>query len=94
MQKFEIGDTIRIIDIPEEDKDLSRPDDPEMRTHELFRFCLGKQFRVRAVDKESGTVELTVSDNKEVRRIFGDYHTIWIESKFVVLIRRNGRNKG
>jgi hypothetical protein len=47
---FKVGDRVLVIDIPEDTKDrkadLKSPEAREMRTAELFRFCLGKTFTV------------------------------------------------
>jgi len=74
---LEIGDRIRIIDIPSHLKDpsydLKDADGREMRTAELFRFCLGSEFTVQNFGRY-GTVELEAGANREVREKFGKYH--------------------
>ena len=53
----------------------------EMRTAELFEFCVGREFEIRGFQK--GFVELEVSRDPSVRRKFGNGHTIWIEPQFL-----------
>jgi len=83
---FKIGDRVRIIDIPEDTKDpktdLKSNEAREMRTAELFRFCLGCEFTVYGFGRY-GHVELRVGKNREVRKKFGWSDTIWIEPKFL-----------
>ena len=78
---LEIGDRVRVIEIPtylkDSDYDLKDAEHREMRTAELFRFCLGREFTIRNFGKYS-TVELDAAANREVRREFGKYHTIWL----------------
>lgn len=74
------GDIVRVVRISEGDKSFTDAD--EMRTHELFRFCFGRTFRVRGFD-EYGFVELDPSDDPDVRKEFGPHHTIWIEPEFL-----------
>jgi hypothetical protein len=85
-RKFKAGDLVQIIQIPEHLKDL-RFDlrdavTRRMRTGELFRFCLGREFTVRGFGRY-GHVELDVSDDSGVRKKFGKYDTIWIEREFL-----------
>jgi hypothetical protein len=83
---LEIGDRVRIIKIPSDLKDPSHDlkDDEhrEMRTAELFRFCMGRVFTIYGFDRY-GYVELEVSNNASVRRKFGKWHTIWMEPEFL-----------
>ena len=83
---FKIGNRVRVIEIPEDTKDpmadLNSPEAREMRTAELFRFCLGRVFTVYGFDRY-GHVELEVGKNMAVREKFGKFHTIWIEPEFV-----------
>ena len=87
-RKFEVGDRVQIVDISEALKDpkydLKNSDSREMRTAELFRFCIGREFNVRGFQKD--WIELEASDNPAVRRKFGKWHTIWIEPRFLELI--------
>lgn len=75
---LEIGDRIRIIEIPPHLKnpnyDLQDAEHREMRTAELFRFCLGREFTVRGFDRYA-TVELEAGANREVRKKFGKYQS-------------------
>jgi len=77
--------------IPEDTKDpkadLKGPDAREMRTAELFRFCLRREFTVYGFD-QYGHVEVEVSKSPVVRKKFGKFHTIWIEPEFLKLVRR------
>ena len=84
--KFKIGDRVRILDIPEETKDpkadLKSSEARQMRTAELFRFCLGRIFTVYGFERY-GHVELRVGNSPAVRKEFGWSHTIWIEPEFL-----------
>jgi hypothetical protein len=77
---------VRVIDIPEDTKDLEADlvssEAREMRTAELFRFCLGRKFTVYGFGRY-GHVELRVGQNGEVRKKFGRWHTVWIEPEFL-----------
>lgn len=59
-----------------------------MRTAELFRFCVGRVFRVYGFDRY-GNVELRVSNSSAVRKKFGKWHTIWCEPEFLKLVKRD-----
>ncbi len=76
-----IGDRVRIVDIPADLKDpnydMKDSDHREMRTAELFRFCLGHVFTVYGFD-QYGHVELSVTNSSTVRKRFGNWHTIWM----------------
>jgi len=90
--KLEIGDRIRIIDVPSHLKDPNydanvKPELRDMRTAELFRFCLGREFTVQDFGRY-GFVELNAGANREVRKRFGKYHTIWMEPEFLKLVRK------
>ena len=52
-----------------------------MRTAELFRFCLGREFAIEAFN-QYGYAELSVDEDRGVRKKFG-LNTIWIEPKFL-----------
>jgi hypothetical protein len=88
---LEIGDRVRITDISSDLKDPSydRKDAEhrEMRTAELFRFCLGREFTVKGFGRY-GFVELDPGANRVVRRKFGRYQTIWIEPEFLKRVRK------
>src|SRR5437868_4228736 len=86
-QKIKLGDLVRVINISEKDKDLTIRDDPEMRTHELFRFCLGRDFKVWGFD-EYGHIELHVDEDPAVRRKFGAHHHVWMELHEVKLVAK------
>ena len=85
-RRFKIGDRVRIVDISAELKDPSydRQDAKysEMRTSELFRFCLGRVFTIYGFDRY-GNVELHVSNSSAVRKRFGKWHSIWSEPEFL-----------
>ncbi|MFY9912788.1 MAG: hypothetical protein WAK56_23330 [Candidatus Sulfotelmatobacter sp.] len=87
---LDIGDRIRIIDIPSHLKDpgydLKDTERREMRTAELFKFCLGRVFTIYGFDRY-GYIELEVSKSPAVRKRFG-LSTIWIEPEYV---RRVGK---
>ena len=93
---LEIGDRIRIIDIPSDLKDpnydLKGAEHREMRTAELFRFCLGREFAIRGFGR-FGTVELEASANRAVRKEFGKYQTIWMEPAHLKVIRKKKQQK-
>jgi len=84
-EKLEVGDRVRIIEIPEDLKDpeydFKDSERREMRTAELFRFCLGRVFTVYGFDRYE-YVELEVSKSPVVRKKFG-LNTIWIEPEFL-----------
>jgi len=85
-----IGDRVRVIDISSDLRDPSYdPKDAElweMRTAELFRFCLGRVFTVYGFDRY-GYVELEVSRSPAVRKKFG-LNTIWVEPEFLKRVRK------
>jgi hypothetical protein len=89
---MEKGDIVRIIEISDEDKDPNIPDDPELRTHELFRFCLGRTFKIHGFD-EYGNAELRVDEDPEVRKRFGRHHKVWMEPKEIEFVRKQGSRK-
>jgi hypothetical protein len=90
---FKVGDRVQIVDIPEDTKDskadLVSSEAREMRTAELFRFCLGRSFTVYGFERY-GHVELRVGQNRDVRKKFGWSHTIWIEPEF---LKRVGKRR-
>ena len=79
------------MDIPEDLKDpnydLKDDDHREMRTAELFRFCLGREFTVQGFGKY-GHVELRSDKNRAVRAKFGRWHSVWVEPEFLKRVRR------
>jgi hypothetical protein len=83
---FRVGDRVLILDIPSDLKDPGYEDDPEMRTAELFRFCLGRKFVIRGFDRY-GFIELRVDDDRAVKKRFG-LNSIWLEPKFLDMISR------
>jgi len=87
---LEVGDRVRIIDILPDLKDptydLLDAEHQEMRTAELFRFCLQRVFTIYGFDR-FGYVELEVSKSPSVRKEFG-LNTIWIEPEFLAPVRR------
>jgi hypothetical protein len=94
--ELEIGDRVRIIDISSDLKDpkYDAKDDKDwpMRTGELFRFCLGREFTIRDFGKYS-TVELEAGANRDVRKKFGKYHTIWMEPEFLKIVRKKSKTR-
>lgn len=84
--KLKVGQRVRIVDISADLKDpnydLKDADHREMRTAELFRFCLGRCFKIYGFD-QYGYVELEVGNSSAVRKKFGKWHTIWVEPEFV-----------
>ena len=93
---LEIGDRVRIIDISSDLKDpsydLKDADHREMRTAELFRFCLNREFTVRGFGRY-GTVMLEAGANRAVRKEFGKYQTIWLEPAHLKRIRKARTNQ-
>jgi hypothetical protein len=87
---LEIGDRVRIIDIPSDLKDprydLKDEEHREMRTAELFRFCLGRVFMIYGFGRK-GHIELEMSKSPPVRKKFG-LSTIWIEPEFLKRVRK------
>ncbi|HEX6805442.1 MAG TPA: hypothetical protein VF133_17310 [Terriglobales bacterium] len=94
---FKVGDRVLVVDIPDSDKDpnadLKSPEAREMRTAELFRFCIGRTFTVNGFGRY-GHVELRVGQNREVRKKFGWSHTIWMEPEFLKLVKRKATLTG
>ncbi len=88
LHRFRMADVVELVDIPSDLKELGKPDDKELRTAELFRFCLGRQFGIRGFN-QYGFCELEVSDDKQVSRRFGKWHTIWIEPHFLKLVNKS-----
>jgi hypothetical protein len=89
--ELKVGDWVRIVNIS---GDLKNPKydlkDPEMRTAELFRYCVGRKFLIRGFDRYKN-IELEVSDDAAVRKRFGKFHTIWCEPEFVVRVTNDGQ---
>jgi hypothetical protein len=85
---FKVGDRVLIVDISADMKqpsyDLKDDEHKEMRTPELFRFCVGREFVIQGFDRY-GHLELHVGDDREVQRKFGPHHTIWVEPEFLKL---------
>jgi hypothetical protein len=96
-RKFRVGDRVRILDIPEDLKDPNydlkhdNRDSWPMKTGELFRFCLGRVFRIYGFGRY-GHAELEVSKSPAVRRKFG-LNTIWIELEFLKLVRATPKRR-
>ena len=88
-RKLRIGDRVRIIDISSGFKDpnydLKDAEHREMRTAELFRFCLGREFAIQGFDRY-GYAELSVDKDRSVRKKFG-LNTIWMEPGFLERIQ-------
>ena len=88
--RFRVGDRVQIVDIPSDLKD-PRKKDNALRTGHLFRFCLGRKFRIEGFDRH-GFPELQVSGDPQVAKSFGKFHSIWIDPRSLKLLRqRNGR---
>jgi hypothetical protein len=90
-RKLKIGDRVRIIDIPSGFKDPSydlkeAEERWKIRTAELFRFCLGREFAIQAFN-QYGYAELSVDKDRTVRKKFG-LNTIWIEPEFLARVRK------
>lgn len=73
VRKFQIGDFVKIIQIP---NDLT--DAANIRTPDVFKRALGKTFRIEGFNRY-GHIELVVT-----RR-----DTIWIEPEFVVPVPKS-----
>ena|ERR1700757_3906310 len=87
---FRAGDRVRVCDCPEGYKAPNYKDDPDMRTGDLFRFCVGRKFTIRGFDRY-GYLELQVDDDPAVKRKFG-LNWIWVEPQFVELISKTRRH--
>jgi hypothetical protein len=100
ISSFKVGDRVRIVEIAEYLKDpkYDLKDDGyrEMRTAELFRFCIGREFTIKDFD-QYGHAEIDASADRAVRKEFGKYHSIWSEPEFLELVgsvktvRRSGK---
>ena len=77
---MKIGDTVRVIGTWPSDYKIRQQD--ELRTLELFRFWVGREFKVRGFDRY-GYVELWPGDDPKVRKEFGNGHSIWMEPEFL-----------
>ena len=88
-RKLRTGDRVRVIDIPAGFKDpncdLKDALFRELRTGELFRFCLDREFAIQGFD-QYGYAELSVDKDRSVHKKFG-LNTIWIEPKFLKRIK-------
>jgi hypothetical protein len=91
--RLKVGDRVRIIDIPSGFKDpkfdLKDAEHRAMRTAELFRFCLGREFVIQEFGKYRHA-DLSVDEDRAVRKKFG-LNTIWIEPEFLERIEVGGR---
>ncbi len=85
-RKLKIGDRIRIVDIPAGFRDSNFDLKDGMKTAELFRFCLGREFAIQAFD-QYGHAELSVDKDRSVRKRFG-LNTIWIEPGFLARVKK------
>ncbi len=86
---FRAGDQVRVSDIPAGFKDPEYRDDPEMRTGELFRFCMGRKFVIRDFGRY-GHIELQVDDDPVVKQEFG-LNSIWMEPAYLELVSKTKR---
>jgi len=88
-RKLKIGDCVRVVDIPSGFKDpnydLKDAEHREMRTAEIFRFCLGREFAIQAFNRY-GYAELSVDKDPSVRKKFG-LNSIWLEPEFLARVR-------
>lgn len=84
---FRIGDRLLVADIPPDLEDPKYKDDPQMRTGEMFRFCVQRKFVIRGFDRY-GFVELRVDDDPRVKRKFG-LNSIWLEPNFLTLVSKS-----
>ena len=96
-RKFRVGDRVRIIDISEDLKDRQydskHPEISDMRSAELFRFCVGRVFRVYGFDRY-GNVELHVRNSPAVRKKFGNrWDVIWSEPEFLKIVRKKRKTR-
>jgi len=91
-RKLKVGEKVRVVDVSEDLKDpnFDLKDDArhDMRTAELFRFCVGRAFKIYGLDRH-GNVELHVSNSSAVRKKFGWGHWIWVEPQFVEQVARS-----
>ena len=92
-RKLKVGDRVRIVDISEPLKDESydsrHAEHGSMRTAELFRFCVGREFTIQGFDRW-GQVEIRADEDVAVRRKFGKWHFIYSEPEF---LKRIGRQR-
>ena len=86
---FRTEDRVRVCDCPLEFKDPGYRDEPELRTAELFRFCMGRKFVIRGFGRY-GHIELQVDDDPAVEKKFG-LNSIWIEPTFLRLVNKTRR---
>jgi len=96
-RQFKIGDRVRIVDISEDLKDPQydsrHPVTTDMRSAELFRFCVGRVFKIYGFDRY-GNIELHVGNSPAVRRKFGSQQdVIWSEPEFLKVVRKRGRTR-
>jgi hypothetical protein len=88
---LKVGDRVRVIDIPSGFKDLNydldqkNPELRTMRTGELFRFCVGREFVIEEFN-QYGYAELSVDKDRTVRKKFG-LNSIWLEPEFLKRIQ-------
>jgi len=79
---LKVGDRVRILGIPSNLKDpnydLKDAERRDMRTAELFRFCVGRVFTIQDFGRY-GHAELEVGNSHAVRKNFGKFQTLWIE---------------
>jgi hypothetical protein len=87
LHRFRTGDVVKVTDAPSDLKTEDKPD-KELRTAEIFCFCVGRQFPIRGFN-QYGFCELEVSDDKDVSRRFGKGHTIWIEPHLLKLVEKS-----
>ncbi len=84
------GDRVRLIDICEEWKNPNYPDDPDLRTAELARLCLNREFTVRGFDRY-GYVEIEIDEDSEIARQFGRHgDSLWLNPDLFELIGQIG----
>ena len=85
-----VGDRVRIVAVPPDVEAL--PDEAdEMDTSGVFRACLGRVFRMRAVD-EHGHLELWVHGRDDDDR-HAYLESIWVEPAYVEVVGRGARGR-
>jgi hypothetical protein len=90
-RQFRAGDRVKVVDISpglkDPNYDVKSAEHGDMRTAELFRFCVGRVFTVYGFDRY-GHVELHVGNSSAVRKRFGKWHSIWSEPEFLKLVSK------
>jgi len=80
MADYQVGDKVRVIQIPPY---LYRDDPVDKETARFFERCLGQVFRVKDLD-EHGQLELWATDEgRQAPDLAAHTDTIWIEPEYV-----------